>query len=419
MVATFAMRRDRPRAVDWMTDGRGWRAQGDPRPYVVEGGPPEHDRPFRRVSDGFAYSFRERSIHIDWEDRDAMAFRISGDDSGRVEAHGLVVQQRDVELGGVVELQMSGVIGGERERRCVALAESELREGGDLSEDLIRDRLVDTLRARAADEWAAQLLHVCRAARAAHRTAQHVRGRRREPRGGDRDAEDLLLEEDDTERLFEDRLEQRMRVLDRLAALPPSDVRVDHVPLQGAGPDDRDLDDDVREVPGPDTREGLRLRAALHPEEPDRVDLGEKVVDRGVVEREGAELEELAVARLDVGDRVLHQRERPQAKEVHLHEAEVLDVTLVELHDVAVRHCRALDRDRVHERQRGDEHPAVVDRQVPWEIGDGEGQLAKEREALALLVAEDLEQIGDRVRHRSRFFPSVLRRTIGVVIRRV
>ena len=25
------------------------RAQGDPRPYVVEGGPPEHDGPHRRL----------------------------------------------------------------------------------------------------------------------------------------------------------------------------------------------------------------------------------------------------------------------------------------------------------------------------------------------------------------------------------
>src|SRR5205807_3189718 len=62
MVATFAMRRDRPRAVDWMTDGRGWRAQGDPRPYVVEGGPPEHDRPLGSRSElGQAGALHERS----------------------------------------------------------------------------------------------------------------------------------------------------------------------------------------------------------------------------------------------------------------------------------------------------------------------------------------------------------------------
>src|SRR2546426_8642482 len=105
-----------------------------------------------------------------------MTFRIAGYDSGRVEAHGLVVEKPDVELGGVVELQMSGVIRGERERGSVTLAESELREGGDLAEDLVRGHVVDALLACAAHEGTAQLLHVGAGARAAHRATQHVGG---------------------------------------------------------------------------------------------------------------------------------------------------------------------------------------------------------------------------------------------------
>src|SRR5207302_6586444 len=110
-----------------------------------------------------------------------------------------------------------------------------------------------------------------------------------------------LLEEDHAERLFEDRLKKRMRVRDRLASLSTSDVRVDHVPLQGAGPDDRDLDDDVGEVPRPDAWQSLRLRAALHLEETDRVDLAAEVVDCGIVERKRPQREQLALARLEVG----------------------------------------------------------------------------------------------------------------------
>src|SRR5437660_7070213 len=149
-----------------------------------------------------------------------MTFRVAGYDSGRVEAHGLIVQESDVELGGVVELQMSGVIRGKRERRSVALTESELGEGRDLAEDLVRGDVVDALLARPADERPAQLLHVGARARAAHRATEHVRGRWRESRGRDRDAEDLLLEEEHAERLLEDRLAQRMRVLHRRAAVP-------------------------------------------------------------------------------------------------------------------------------------------------------------------------------------------------------
>src|SRR2546429_1163845 len=157
-----------------------------------------------------------------------MTLRVSGYDGGRVEAHRLVVQKTDVELGGVVELQMSGVIRGERERRSVTFAEPELGEGGDLSEDLIRDDIVDAFVARSTNERPAQLLHVGARTRAAPRATQHVGRRRREPGGRDRDAKDLLLEEDHAERLFEDRLEQGMGGCDRLADLTTSDVMIEH-----------------------------------------------------------------------------------------------------------------------------------------------------------------------------------------------
>src|SRR5438874_12678726 len=98
-----------------------------------------------------------------------MTFRVAGYDSGRVEAHGLIVQESDVELGGVVELQMSGVIRGERERRSVTLAESELRESGDLAEDLVRGHAVDALGRWACQERPPQLLQSGAPERAAPR----------------------------------------------------------------------------------------------------------------------------------------------------------------------------------------------------------------------------------------------------------
>src|SRR3989475_2034318 len=367
----------------------------------------------------FAHGLRERRVHIDRKDRDAVALRVSSDDRRRVEAHRLVVEERDVELGRVVELEMRGVIRGERERGRVALAESEFGERGDLPEDLVRGHVVNALGARAVHERTAQALHVGRATSAAHRAAEHVSGRGREPRGGNGHPKDLLLEEDHAERLFEDRLEKRMRILDRLASLTAANVRIDHVPLEWTGPDDRNLDHDVREVARADARQRLRLRAALHLEESDRVDLADEVIARGIVERQGTQLEQLPVARVDVRDRVLHKRERAQAEQIHLDKAEVLDVALVELHDVAVRHRRTLDRHGVDERQRGNEHPAVVDRQMSREVGDGKGELAKKREAFALLVVEDLEQVLERVRQRARALPAMLSFAVRMLVRRM
>src|SRR5207247_11340182 len=74
-----------------------------------------------------------------------------------------------------------------------------------------------------------------------------------------RDALAICLGQDDPERLLEDRLEERMGIRHRLAALPAMDVRIHHVPLKRAWADDRDLDDDVREAAGEHPRKGLGL----------------------------------------------------------------------------------------------------------------------------------------------------------------
>ena len=387
--------------------------RGEPQPHVVRATDAMPRDRLREVSEVGALRFlahriHRRAIDIDGQHRDRVPLRVAGDDRRRVEAHRLVVEEPDVELRRVVELEMRGVVRGERERGRVALAEPELGERGDLPEHLVRDAVGHAAPSRAAHERLTQPLHVGARARAAHRAPQLVRLVRGEARDGHRDLEDLLLEEDDAERLLEDRLERGMRVRDRLVSLPAIDVRVDHVPLQRARPDDRDLDDDVREVPRPHAWQRLRLRARFDLEEADRVDLADEVVDRLVVERQRAELEALAVPRRDVRDRILHERERAQPEEVHLHETQVLDVALVELHDVAVGHRGALDGHRVDERLRGDEHAAVVDRQVPREIGDREGELAEQREARALLLVHGLGELLERVWHGPRRLPAVL-----------
>src|SRR5207302_1980878 len=64
--------------------------------------------------------------------------------------------------------------------------------------------------------------------------------------GGDhRHAQQLLLEQRDAERAREDRLERGMRIYHRLAAGAAIQVRMDHLPDDRTGPDDRHFDDDV------------------------------------------------------------------------------------------------------------------------------------------------------------------------------
>ena len=81
-----------------------------------------------------------------------------------------------------------------------------------------------------------------------------------------------------------------MRVGDGLAARAPREIRMDHVPHDGARPDDRDLDHEVVEVGGLEPRQRGHLGAALHLEHADGVRLLQHRVDLGVVRRQVREV---------------------------------------------------------------------------------------------------------------------------------
>ena len=92
-----------------------------------------------------------------------------------------------------------------------------------------------------------QLLHLLGRAPRAHGPSEAVRLCRAEACDVDRDLHHLLLVEDHAHRLLERRLEAGMEIGHWFLALASSEVRVDGVALDRAGPDDRHLDDEVVE----------------------------------------------------------------------------------------------------------------------------------------------------------------------------
>ncbi len=82
----------------------------------------------------------------------------------------------------------------------------------------------------------------------AHRAAQLVGLAARKAGGFHRHAHPLLLKERHAERAFENRFERGMRIRDRFHAVAPAQERMDHVALNRARTNDRDLHDDVVET---------------------------------------------------------------------------------------------------------------------------------------------------------------------------
>ncbi len=96
---------------------------------------------------------------------------------------------------------------------------------------------------------------------ACHRPPEAIGTAGRHARDPHRDLDDLLLVEDHPHRVREDRLQQRMRISDRLATLLAPDVRMHRVPLNRPRPDDRDFDHQVVEAFRSGAGKGLHLRA--------------------------------------------------------------------------------------------------------------------------------------------------------------
>ena len=203
---------------------------------------------------------------------------------------------------------------------------------------------------------------------ARHRATEHVGAARRHARDLHRDLNDLLLIEDHAHRVLENRLQQRVCVRDRLATLLAPDVRMHRVALDRPGPDDRDLDHQVVEARRPCARKGLHLRAGLDLEHADGVGLAAHIEHLRVVQRQLVEVGANARLVANQLQRLGDDRERAQPEHVHLDEAKVFDVVLVELDDAASLHRRRLNRHDVHQRLAGDQHPAVVDRKVTREV---------------------------------------------------
>jgi len=150
-----------------------------------------------------------------------------------------------------------------------------------------------------------------------------------------------------------------MRISDFFLALAAAHVRVHHLADDGAGPDDRDLHNEVVEASGRIVRDGSHLRAALDLKHAHGVSFAKCLVDERVFRQRG-EIHFLAIVARDQLDGILEHGYHAQAEQVHLDQSEIGAVFLVPLNDSAARHGGALDGDNAIEHSGADNHAAGV-----------------------------------------------------------
>ena len=166
-----------------------------------------------------------------------------------------------------------------------------------------------------------------------------------------------------------------VRILAQLLAA--ADVGVDRTADDRTRPDDRDLDREVAQVPGPHPPQHLDLRATFDLKEAHRVSRTDAVVDLLVLVVDAGEVGGLAVARVDRLHRLLDERQHPEREEIDLDEPRVVAGVLVPLAEDAPLPRGGLEGDDLHQRSARDDHPAHVLGDVPRESPDLLGQFGE------------------------------------------
>jgi hypothetical protein len=247
-------------------------------------------------------------LHVDGVEPYAAALRVLDERRRMVEPHRLIVEQRRIERRRIVHLEKRARVRQQGKAGRVRLGESVQCKGRDGRDDLLRRFAANPPTRHAVAQLRLDLGHPPFRPFEPERAPQRFGLSPAEPGRHHRHAQQLLLEQRHAKRACENRLERRMRVPDGFPAGAPVEIRMHHLPDDGAGTNDGDLDDDIVETHGFEARQRCHLRARFDLEDADRVGVLEHLVDGGIVLGEVREINRLAGAGcrvLGAGCRVL------------------------------------------------------------------------------------------------------------------
>ena len=197
-----------------------------------------------------------------------------------------------------------------------------------------------------------------------HGAAQLVGLGRREARGDDGDLHRLFLKQWHAERLAEHIFELLRRIGDGLQSLAAAQIGMHHIALNGTGPHDRDLDDEIIEGRGLQPRQHRHLRPALDLEDADRVGARDHRVNGGLFGRQRRERQGLAIMLLDEVEALAQAGQHAERQHVDLQYAERVEIVLVPFDRGAVLHRGVHDRNNFVEPRAGDDEAACVLREM-------------------------------------------------------
>ena len=320
-------------------------------------------------------------VDIDLSDFDTVILCVAHQLSRPVETHRLRIEDRRAEHIGIIGLEPAGGVDKQRESRSMALGKAVLTKALDLLEATLGKVVLVASFDHAFDHTVAVIADRACTLEGRHGAPELVGLAGREATGNDGDFHRLLLKQRHAHRLAENVLKFRLGIVDVLLALPATEIGMHHVALDGTGPDDRHLDDEIVELTRPEARQHRHLRPALDLEDAERVGPADHVIDLGILRRQRRQLERAAMAVTLVVMYLKHFEGLAQAgqhaerQHVDLQYADGVEVVLVPFDHLALVHRRLDDRHDLVEPIAGDDKAADMLGQVARKPHDAIGML--------------------------------------------
>ena len=176
------------------------------------------------------------------------------------------------------------------------------------------------------------------------RAAQPVRLQRGKSCADDGDLHRLFLKQRHAQCLAQHRPKGVRRKRDLLRPVAPPQIGVDHIPLNGAGPNDRHLYNQIVELARLHPRQEIHLRAAFHLKHSQTVGAAEHIIGARVFGGQGGKAVARVVMRLQQIKGLADTGQHSQRQNIDLEDAQCVDIVLVPADHGAIFHRCVLNR---------------------------------------------------------------------------
>ena len=302
-----------------------------------------------------------------------MLTRIAHNLRRRIKPHRLTVQQTAGKGRRIMALHPTRHIDQLGKTRRMALGKSVIPEPLDLVETPRGEFLVIAALGHPPNHLLLEQLNRPTRSKRRHRLAQLIRLLGREPRRINRDLHRLFLKNRHAKCAPQNPQQLILRMLGTgrgirhpLQPLPAPQIRMHHIPLNGARPHNRHFNHQIVKLARPQLGQHRHLRTAFHLKHPQTVACTEHVISIRIIARHTRQIMPHPVMCPHQIKHLCDAGQHPQRQNIHFENPQRVDVVLIPLDEGPLRHRPIPDGHHLRQGSLGQNKPAHMLGQMPW-----------------------------------------------------